>query len=121
MDDVVDGGARYALYEVVRRMDEVSLAEARTASTATLLAIVLVILVLVSLPLKPAKIALPILMTGVYVLTLFWSFSRDYFELDLPPNPAWLVVAIASCIGAFAVAITTHLFAETEKQATTLH
>ena len=82
---------------------------------------VLVILVLVSLPLKPAKIALPILMTGVYVLTLFWSFSRDYFELDLPPNPAWLVVAIASCIGAFAVAITTHLFAETEKQATTLH
>ena len=102
----------YALYEVVRRMDDVSLAEARTASTATLLAIVLVILVLVSLPLKPAKIALPIAMTGVYVLTLFWSFSRDYFQLDLPPNPAWLAVAIASTIGAAAVAITTHFLDE---------
>ena len=93
-------------------MDDVSLAEARTASTATLLAIVLVILVLVSLPLKPAKIALPIAMTGVYVLTLFWSFSRDYFQLELPPSPAWLAVAIASVIGAAAVAITTHLLDE---------
>ena len=108
----IAGAVTYVLYEVVRRMDEVSLAEARTASTATLLAIVLVILVLVSLPLKPAKIALPILMTGVYVLTLFWSASREYFQLDLPPNPAWLAVAIASLIGALAVTITTHLFAE---------
>ena len=108
----ITGAVTYALYEVVRRMDDVSLAEARTASTATLLAIVLVILVLVSLPLKPAKIALPIAMTGVYVLTLFWSFSRDYFELDLPPNPAWVAVAIASVIGAVAVAITTHLLHE---------
>ena len=108
----ITGAVTYALYEVVRRMDDVSLAEARTASTATLLAIVLVILVLVSLPLKPAKIALPIAMTGVYVLTLFWSFSRDYFQLDLPPNPAWLAVAIASTIGAAAVAITTHLLDE---------
>ena len=108
----ITGAVTYALYEVVRRMDDVSLAEARTASTATLLAIVLVILVLVSLPLKPAKIALPIAMTGVYVLTLFWSFSRDYFQLELPPNPAWLAVAIASTIGAAAVAITTHLLHE---------
>ena len=108
----ITGAVTYALYEVVRRMDDVSLAEARTASTATLLAIVLVILVLVSLPLKPAKIALPIAMTGVYVLTLFWSFSRDFFELELPPNPAWLAVAIASVIGAVAVTITTHLLNE---------
>ena len=108
----ITGAVTYTLYEVVRRMDDVSLAEARTASTATLLAIVLVILVLVSLPLKPAKIALPIVMTGVYVLTLFWSFSRDYFGLDLPPGPAWLAVAIASIVGALAVAITTHLLDE---------
>ena len=108
----ITGAVTYALFEVVRRMDDVSLAEARTASTATLLAIVLVILVLVSLPLKPAKIALPIAMTGVYVLTLFWSFSRDFFELELPPNPAWLAVAIASVIGAVAVTITTHLLHE---------
>ncbi len=106
------GAVTYVLYEVVRRMDDVSLAEARTASTATLLAIVLVILVLVSLPLKPAKIALPIAMTGVYLLTLFWSFSRDYFELDLPPRPAWIAVAIAAVIGSIAVAVTTHLLDE---------
>ena len=79
----IAGAVTYVLYEVVRRMDEVSLAEARTASTATLLAIVLVILVLVSMPLKPAKIALPIAMTGVYLL-----------------------------IGAVAVAVTTHLLDE---------
>ena len=108
----ITGAVTYVLYEVVRRMDEVSLAEARTASTATLLAIVLVILVLVSLPLKPAKIALPIAMTGVYLLTLFWSFSRDYFELDLPPSPAWVAVVIASVIGSVAVTITTHLLDE---------
>ncbi len=108
----IAGAVTYVLYEVVRRMDDVSLAEARTASTATLLAIVLVILVLVSLPLKPAKIALPIAMTGVYVLTLFWSFPRDYFELDLPPSPAWVAVAIASVIGAVAVSITTRLLDE---------
>ncbi len=108
----ITGAVTYVLYEVVRHMDEVSLAEARTASTATLLAIVLVILVLVSLPLKPAKIALPIAMTGVYLLTLFWSFSRDYFKLDLPPNPAWVAVVIASVIGAVAVTITTHLLDE---------
>ncbi|MCQ3808155.1 MAG: HAD-IC family P-type ATPase [Acidimicrobiaceae bacterium] len=109
---LIAGAVTYVLYEVVRRMDEVSLAEARTASTATLLAIVLVILVLVSLPLKPAKIALPIAMTGVYLLTLFWSFPRDYFELDLPPSPAWLAVATASVIGSVAVTIATRLLDE---------
>ena len=108
----IAGTVTYVLYEVVRRMDEVSLAEARTASTATLLGIVLVILVLVSLPLKPAKIALPIAMTGVYVLTMFWSTTRDYFELDLPPRPAWTAVAVAAAIGAAAVTITTHLLDE---------
>ena len=108
----IAGAVTYMLYEVVRRMDEVSLAEARTASTATLLAIVLVVLVLVSLPLKPAKIALPIAMTGVYLLTLFWSFSRDYFQLDLPPRPVWLAVAIASVVGSVAVTITTRLLDE---------
>ena len=108
----IAGAVTYVLYEVVRRMDEVSLAEARTASTATLLAIVLVILVLVSMPLKPAKIALPIAMTGVYLLTLFWSFSRDYFKLELPPNPAWVAVVIASVVGSAAVAVTTHLLDE---------
>ena len=105
----IAGAVTYALYEVVRRMHDVSLAEARTASTATLLAIVLVILVLVSLPLKPAKIALPIVMTGVYVLTLFWSFSRDYFRLDLPPGPAWAAVVIASVIGPVAVFLASEL------------
>ncbi|MDE0066079.1 MAG: HAD-IC family P-type ATPase [Acidimicrobiaceae bacterium] len=109
---LIAGAATYALYEVVRRMPDVSLTEARTASTATLLAIVLVILVLVSLPLKPAKIALPIVMTGVYVLTLSWSFSRDYFQLDLPPGPAWAAVVIASIIGAVAVTITTRILDE---------
>lgn len=108
----IAGAVTYGAYEIVRRLDGVSLAEARTASTAILLAIVLVILVLVSLPLKPAKIALAVAMTGVYVLTLTWSFSRDYFQLDLPPNSAWLVVAIASVIGAFAVSVTTFLLRE---------
>lgn len=108
----IAGAVTYGAYEIVRRLDGVSLAEARTASTAILLAIVLVILVLVSLPLKPAKIALAVAMTGVYVLTLSWSFSRDYFQLDLPPNSAWLVVAVASLVGAIAVSLITLLLRE---------
>ena len=105
----IAGAVTYAAYEIVRRLDGVSLAEARTVSTATLLAIVLVILLLVSRPLNLVKLGLVLAMTGVYLLTMIWSFSRTYFQLNLPPNAAWLVVALAAIVGGALVAIVTHL------------
>ena len=55
----VAGAVTYGLYEWVRRLDDISLAEARTAATMTLLAIGLTILVLISRPLKPGSSASP--------------------------------------------------------------
>ena len=49
----IAGAITYGLYEWVRRLDDISLTEARTAATMTLLAIGLTILVLISRPLKP--------------------------------------------------------------------
>ncbi len=106
----VAGVVTYVLYEIVRRMDDVTLPEARTAATATLLLIGLVILVLISRPLRPWKIALAATMAGMYVLTMVWPFAREYFELDLPTGAAWLAVVVAGVVGSVGVMITTRLF-----------
>ncbi len=104
----IAGATTYALYEVVRRMDDVSLAEARTAATATLLLIGLVILLLISRPLRPWKIGLTATMAGFYVIAMAWSYTRDYFQLDLPSDPAWLAVAIAGVLGSAAIVGADH-------------
>ncbi len=103
----IAGTVTYVGYEIVRHMDNVSLIEARTAATAILLAIVLVILFLVSRPVNVAKMLLVLAMCGVYLLTLFWSFSRDFFGLALPPTEVWLVVAAAALIGSAMVVFVT--------------
>ncbi len=109
----VAGGVTYALYEVVRRMDDVSLDEARTCATMTLLTVGLVILVLISRPLRPWKIGLAAAMAGLYTMNMVVPFLRDYFELDLPPSTALVAVGIASAIGGLGVILTTHLFDDT--------
>lgn len=112
---LIAGTATYVAYEVVRHMDKVSLIEARTAATATLLTIVLLILVLVSRPVNVAKILLVVAMGGIYVVTLFWSFSRDFFGLALPSTEVWLVVGAAALVGSAAVFYVTRF---TERYAT---
>nr|NIR41767.1 HAD-IC family P-type ATPase [Actinomycetota bacterium]NIS36843.1 HAD-IC family P-type ATPase [Actinomycetota bacterium]NIT98940.1 HAD-IC family P-type ATPase [Actinomycetota bacterium]NIU22588.1 HAD-IC family P-type ATPase [Actinomycetota bacterium]NIU71333.1 HAD-IC family P-type ATPase [Actinomycetota bacterium] len=108
----VAGAVTYVLYEVVRRMDDVSLAEARTAATGTLLLIGLVILVLISRPLRPWKIGLAAVMAAFYLVTMAWSFTRDYFELDLPPAGALAAMAVAGLVGSIGIGISTHVFDE---------
>ena len=108
----VAGGVTFALYEVVRRMDDVSLEEARTAATATLLLLGLAILLLISRPWKPWKAGLAAAMAACYVLVMVWPFARDYFELDLPTADAWVAVAIAAAIGAIGIAFATRVFTD---------
>ena len=107
---IVAGAVTYGLYEWVRRVDDVTIDEARTAATVTLLTIGLAILVLISRPLKPWKIGLAALMAGLYTLVMAIPFARDYFELDLPNSDAMTGVVIASVIGSIGVWITSRLF-----------
>jgi len=105
----VAGIVTYVLYEIVRRLDDVSLPEARTAATATLLIFGLVILVLISRPLKPWKLGLAAAMAGLYTLTMVVPSMRDYFKLDLPGTTAWMWVAGAGIVGGGAIAAITRL------------
>ncbi|HBU03834.1 MAG TPA: magnesium-transporting ATPase, partial [Acidimicrobiaceae bacterium] len=106
----VAGAVTYGLYEWVRRLDDISLAEARTAATMTLLAIGLTILILVSRPLKPWKLGLAAAMGASYALVMAIPFGRTYFELDLPTATAWYGVAAASFIGSIGVWAASRLF-----------
>ncbi len=106
----VAGLVTYVLYEIIRRLDQVSLAEARTAATATLLLLGLVILVLISRPLRPWKVGLAAAMAGLYTLTMVVPSLRNYFELDLPGTTAWLYVAGAALVGGAAIIATTSIF-----------
>ncbi len=105
----VAGTVTFVLYEVVRRMDDVSLAEARTSATATLLLFGLVILVLISRPLRPWKLGLAGAMAALYSLTMVVPSLRDYFELDLPHGAVWVVVMVAGVIGGIAITAVTQL------------
>ena len=106
----VAGTTTFVLYEIVRRMDDVTLPEARTAATATLLFLGLVTLLLISRPWQPWKAGLAAAMAACYVLVMVWSTARDYFELDLPPGGAWIAVGIASIIGAAGLWLSTRVF-----------
>jgi cation-transporting ATPase E len=94
----VAGTVTYAVYEIVRRMDDVTLDEARTAATITLLGAGLVILVLVSRPLRTWKVGLAVAMAASYVLVMTIDPLREFFELDIPPADAWVVIVIGTVV-----------------------
>ncbi|MYB28046.1 MAG: HAD-IC family P-type ATPase, partial [Acidimicrobiaceae bacterium] len=95
----VAGVVTFVLYEVVRRLDGVSLDEARTSATMTLLAIGLVILLLISRPLRPWKVGLAASMAASYGAFMALPTLREFFELDVPPLGGWLCVAGAVIVG----------------------
>ena len=95
----VAAAATFTLYEIVRRLEGVSLDEARTSATMTLLGIGLVILMLISRPLKPWKVGLAASMAAAYGVLMAWPLPRDFFQLDAPSLGAWLWVAGATAAG----------------------
>ena len=95
----VAGAATFALYEIVRRLDGVSLDEARTSATMTLLGIGLVILLLISRPLRPWKVGLAAAMAASYGAAMAWPFLREFFQLDAPSLAAWLWVVSTVAVG----------------------
>ena len=100
---IVAGGIAYTVYEVTRRMNDVTLAEARTGATVTLLSAGLVVLIVVSRPLQLWKVGLSLMMAALYISVLAIDFLREYFQLDLPPNEAWLVIGIGSAVASLGV------------------
>ena len=95
----VAGVVTFVLYEVVRRLDGVSLDEARTSATMTLLGVGLVILVLISRPLRPWKVGLAAAMAASYGAAMALPFLREFFELDAPSRGGWLCVLVAVVVG----------------------
>ncbi len=90
--------AAFFTYEIARRHQEVTLAQARTIATLTLLGVGLVILVVISRPLQPWKIGLAAAMAGSYLLVMIWPFARNFFELDPPPAWVWVPTSAAIAI-----------------------
>jgi len=107
---VVAGTAAYVVYEITRRMDDVTLAESRTAATVTLLSAGLVVLIVVSRPLQLWKVALALSMAALYVAVLAIDFLREYFQLELPPAEAWVVIVVGAVVAAVGVWLVPTVF-----------
>jgi cation-transporting ATPase E len=100
---VIAGTAAFIVYMLVPRGEGTELTEARTAATITLLVLGLVILVLISRPLAVWKIGLAVAMALSYVVIMAWPYQREYFELDVPPDSAFVKIAIVSAIASAAL------------------
>ena len=95
----VAAAVTFALYEIVRRLDNVNLDEARTAATMTLLGLGLVILLLISRPLRPWKVGLAASMAASYGAAMALPALREFFQLDAPSLGGWLWVFGAVVVG----------------------
>ncbi len=95
----VAAAVTFALYEIARRLDGVTLDEARTSATMTLLGIGLVILLLISRPLRPWKVGLAASMAACYGAAMALPILREFFQLDAPSLGGWLWVLGAIVVG----------------------
>ncbi len=100
---IASGACAYTVYELVRRLDGIELAEARTAATITLLAAGLVVLVVVSRPMHLWKVGLAAAMAAMYVVVMVVPFIRDYFQLVTPSVDAWVITIIGSLVAGVGV------------------
>jgi len=100
----------FAFYEWVRRLDDITLIEARTAAAIALLVMGLTILTLVSRPLKPWKVGLATSMATLYGLVLAVPALRNYFVLELPSGVAWLGIVVASLVGSIGIVLSSRWF-----------
>jgi len=109
---LVAGVVTFVGYEVIRNGDA-SLNESRTAATIILLAVGLSILISISSPLRAWKLGLAIAMALSYVFIMFNNAGQSFFELDLPPDNAWLTIITCSVIGVVAVGAVSQVFKKT--------
>ncbi|MEM8746497.1 MAG: hypothetical protein AAGF91_07320 [Actinomycetota bacterium] len=63
------------------------------------------ILVLISRPLALWKIVLAGAMALAYVFVMVVPFLRDYFQLDVPPIDAWIVIGIGTILAGVGVTL----------------
>jgi len=103
------GLSAFLCFEIVRRLDEVSLVEARTAATAVLLAVGLVIVLQVSRPIVPWKLGLVAAMVASYAAVMLIPPLRTFFLLDSPPPEAWGAMAVTATLGAFGAILLPRL------------
>ncbi len=99
----------YVVYEVLRRDDTVSLAEARTGATLTLLAVGLVVLGQLARPLVASKVALIAVMAAAYLVTLNVSWLAEYFQLFMPPTDTWWLLATGFVVAAIGLTVGPRL------------
>ena len=89
----------FAVYEFLRRHDEIELSEARTGATLVLLGIGLIVLALVSRPITKPRAALVVVMFLSYLTALNVWLISDYFLLDMPATWTWWFIAAAVATG----------------------
>jgi len=93
----------FTAFEIVRRDDLRTLAEARTAATLVLLVTGLGILAAAARPLNRRRYILIGSMAAAYGLIMVWPYTRDYFELDAPGGNHWITIVVTALLGLLGV------------------
>ena len=96
-------------YEIVRRDELATLAQARTVAVITLLAVGLAILTVAARPLTIPRIGLVVAMAASYALIMWIDFASDYFELVELSSSQWSAVLWTSAVGIAATAVSVVL------------
>jgi cation-transporting ATPase E len=104
---IVIAGAVLAVSAVVPRITEATNGEVRTAAVTTAGAIALIHLTLVARPLDRRRLALIVVMTGLFVLAFAVPAGRDLFDVPLPPATAWIAVAVAIGLARPVISVVT--------------
>ncbi len=99
---IVAAAATFLSYAVARRLDGVTLDEARTTATLVLLVVGLWVLNILARPITPFRGALFASMVGIFLLILALPGAREFYVLEIPPEAA-LIAGL--CIAGGAVAL----------------
>jgi cation-transporting ATPase E len=95
--------ASLVVYGLAVRNEELSLVEARTATTITLLGVGLGILLHLTRSLPPWRWALVGAMAAAILVVLTVPALSSFFELDMPSGSTWVVIGLAVVASAIAI------------------
>jgi len=95
--------ASLVVYGLALRSDELSLVEARTATTITLLGVGLGILLHLTRSLPPWRWALVGAMAAAILVVLTVPALSSFFELDMPSGTTWAAIAVTVLVAALAI------------------